>query len=133
MVKPNEAKAPEIKKSKRNLRCVFTDREMLAVGKLLAEKNTELVALENDKKRVTSDFSAKVQAAQAEISVLTNKITSGYEFRMVPCLERLGAPEPGRKEVYREDTGELVAAEDMTPGELQRQLEIVVPVKPAAA
>lgn len=112
----------ETKKSKRYLRCNLTEAEILQAGKDLADRTVELRSLEEDKKRVTSDFGAKIAAKEADISTLTNKMQSGYEFRNVTCTETLGVPTPEKKRVIRDDTGELVAIEELRSGELQREL-----------
>jgi len=124
----------DVKKSKRNLRCKFTDPELLKIGQELAEKTTELNALELDKKRVTSDFGAKIKAASAEIMLLTNKIQTGYEFRMISCTEILGRPDPTKKTVIREDLEEIIGIEDLTAAEFQRELLTISPEpNPSAA
>lgn len=114
--------SPETKKQKYNLRCTFTEPELLKLGKSLGDRTLELAALENDKKRVVKDFDAKISSVEADISVLTNQVTSGYEFRMVTCTEILGKPEAGRKSVIRDDTNEMIGIYDMTQEELQRTL-----------
>jgi hypothetical protein len=113
---------PETKKSKRNLRVVFHDGELLVIGKHLAECRQMLVSLEGDKKRIVADFSAKIAAVESEMSVAANAIATGYEFRMVSCTECLGSPTADKKTVRRDDTGELVGIEDMSASEMQREL-----------
>jgi hypothetical protein len=111
-----------VKKSKRNLRCKFTNDELLVIGKELAEHNGSLAALENDKARVVSDFAAKIKGAEAHISIMANKISTGYEFRDVPVTITMHTPVVGRKTIKRDDTSEQVSIEDMTPDELQPEL-----------
>lgn len=112
----------EKKKTKRNLRVTFSDPELLQLGKDLADKTTELRELEEDKKRVVSDFGARITAKEAEVSLLTSKLKSGYEYRMVNCTETLDFPTLGRKTISRDDTGADIAVEDMTSAEMQREL-----------
>jgi hypothetical protein len=116
--------APDRVNTKRNLRVSFTEAELLAKGRSLAEATGMLTGLENDKKRVVADFSAKIAGVVAEIQLASTAIATGYEFRMVPCTEWLGEPEPGKKSVYRDDTGLLVGVEEMTQADLQRQLPV---------
>jgi hypothetical protein len=65
----------DTKKSKRWLRCDLTNDEKLAAGKTQADKAIEKIQLENDAKRISADFKAKISACDAELQVLANKIT----------------------------------------------------------
>lgn len=123
--KEKKKKRTETKKSKRNLRCELTDAELLASGKELAEKTSALRVLADDAKRSAADFKAKVTAAESEISVLSNRVNTGYEFRIVTCTERFDTPRVGKKKITRDDTKELIGVEDMTQSEMQRELNIV--------
>ena len=121
MAKKTEKKI-ETKKTKRWLRCDLTNEEKLAAGKTQADKAIEMISLENDAKRISAEFKAKIAAVEADLQVLANKISSGYEHRNVPCTEYLGDPDPEKKTVIREDTGEQIAIEDLTEAERQREL-----------
>lgn len=111
----------DTKKDKRFLRCTLSQDELLAAGKLQADKHGELCRTEADKKRIVADIGAKIAALEAELGSLAGKITSGYEFRDVTCTVHLGTPKPEQKTIYRDDTGELVGVEDMNPAEMQRE------------
>ena|ERR1035437_4111902 len=113
---------PTVKKSKRHLRCKFNNEELLVIGTELAESNNALAALENDKASIVSEFAAKIKAAEATVSIAAHKISSGYEFRDVPVTIRMHQPVVGKKVIFRDDTNELVATEDMTQEELQPEL-----------
>lgn len=117
-------RAPEVRQSTRHLKCELSDAELLESGKALADRSAELVALENEKTRIMSDFGARIKGREADISILTNRIQSRYEFRDVLCEEWLDDPKPGKKTVRRTDTQEVVAIEDMTASEMQRELEV---------
>ena len=117
-------KLPLTKPTKRQCRYKFNDEELLALGKELAEANGQLTALEEDKKRVVSDFTAKVAAKEADVSIGVNKIQSGYEWRELPCTITFNSPVPGKKTVVRDDTQEQVAIENMTQDELQTDLKL---------
>ena len=112
----------ETKNSRRWLRVNLTREELLAAGKLQADKSLELGVIEGDRKRAADDFKAKTSALEAELTSLAGKISTGYEFRYVPCTEYLGQPEADRKTVVRNDTGETVTVEQMTESEMQREL-----------
>lgn len=112
----------EQKQSKRHLKCELTDAEILASGRELADKQAELAALENEKKRITSDFGAKIKSKEIDVSILTRRVQSGYEFRDVDCYELLDDPKPGKKTVFRCDSDSMVCIEDMSATEMQREL-----------
>ena len=112
----------ESKVTRRWLRVVLTNEELLAAGKLHADRSIEFAALENDRKRIADEFKAKTSAIEAETCVLATKISSGYEFRYVPCTEYLGEPAADKKRVIRNDTGAEIGVEDMTAAEMQREL-----------
>ena len=112
----------ESKVTRRWLRVVLTNEELLAAGKLHADRSIEFAALENDRKRIADEFKAKTSAIEAEACALAAKISSGYEFRYVPCTEYLGEPAADKKRVIRNDTGAEIGVEDMTAAEMQREL-----------
>jgi hypothetical protein len=123
-------KAPITKKSTRNLPYRFTDEELLGIGKELAERTEQLTALESDKKRVVSDFAAKIAGKESDISVLTNKIRSGYEYRELPVTEVMHTPKPGLKQIIRDDDGKVAGEERMTNSELQEELQLAEKSEP---
>jgi hypothetical protein len=112
----------ETKKEKRHLRVNLTRDELLAAGKSNADKTIALNALEGDKKRINDDLKAKISALQAEVQVLSNKISTGYEYRDVTCTVFLGDPAPDKKRIVRDDNFEEVGVEDMSQVEMQREL-----------
>lgn len=118
---------PEIKKITQKLRCLLTDEEKICAGKELAEATESIETLENDKAQIVADFKAKITAAQAQISVLSNKLRSGYEFRDVACELRYDVPAKGQKQVFRLDTKKVVETAPMTEEEKQRQLPLEEP------
>lgn len=114
----------EEKRENRLLRVNLTKEELLAAGKDQADKFIQIAALEEDKKRVTDDFKAKTSALEAEVQVLSNRISSGYDHRNVECVVYLAHPKPTQKTIIRLDTQEVVGIEDMTKAELQRELDL---------
>jgi hypothetical protein len=112
------------KPCKHMCRYEFNDPELLAIGKELAEYNEQLDAIEQDKKRVVSDFAAKIASHESDISLAVNKIRSGYEYRDLPCTVRFHQPKTGKKEIVRDDTGLVVAVQDMTEFDLQALLPL---------
>ena len=112
----------EFKKTNRSLKCILTREELLAKGKQAAEKVIELGALEQDKKRITDEFKAKISGVEADLGILSNAVNTGTEFRSVECLEYLGDPSPEKKRIVRQDTGDEVGVEFMSSSEMQREL-----------
>ncbi len=113
---------PDIKFEKRNLKYFFKDGEIRDLGKKLAELHETYCSLEADKKRTVKDFDAKLSAVEAEAGIVTNSIRSGYEYRDIPVTITLDSPKAGQKTTTRDDTGEIVAVEEMTYEEKQREL-----------
>lgn len=113
----------EVRKNKRSLKCKFTEPEILALGRELAEKNELASQLEAEKKRVVKEFDAKVAEAEAQIQLASGKIQSGYEYRMVECSETFGEPEDNRKTVRRLDLNEIVEVRELSAEETQRVLD----------
>jgi hypothetical protein len=120
----NKKPKPVVKKEKRFLRCRFTPEELLEVGKTLADATNALVGLEEDKKRVMSDFKAKLDAKNADITIASNKISTGYENRSVECDLVMNTPTEGKKTVIRTDTKEKVGVEEMSEQELNPELPL---------
>lgn len=103
-----------------NLKCLLTEKELLAKGREQADKQQEAQKIKADAKRVASDFKAKADAVDAQLSVLANTIASGYEFRDVRCPVVFHSPEKNRKTVIRQDTGETVRVADMDARDYER-------------
>jgi outer membrane murein-binding lipoprotein Lpp len=104
------------------LRYEFSEKETLELASKLATRNNDVKTLEEDKKRVTSDFKAKIDAASADISLLSSKVSNGYEYRDIKCGVKFHAPADGMKQLVRMDTGEVVATEEMNDIEKQAVL-----------
>lgn len=109
----------------RHVKYIFTDPELLQIGKDLADKSNALQELNGAKKRVTSDFGAKIAAAESEIGILSRNISTGAEYRMVKCSQELNSPVLGKKTIRRNDTFEAIETVDMTQEEMQTTLEFV--------
>lgn len=120
------------KKDERNCKYKFNDAELLDIGKSLAESNQKLSALEDDKKRVTSDFAARISGGEADVSVAVNKMRSGYEWRKLPVTIHFDKPKPGRKQFVRDDNGEIVGDEAMDENDRQAVLDFEQPANPEA-
>ena len=106
------------------LRYEFSQSEILELGKTLAEANSKLARIEQDKKRVTADFGSQISNQQSLIQTVSQNISSGYEMRQIICHVVYNHPAQGRKTIVRTDTEEIVEIVEMTDDELQEQLPL---------
>ena len=118
---------------KRNLRWIFTQPEILEISKRLAEKNGAVVTLEDEKKRATKDYAARISTVENEVNDLARKVTNGYEFRDIDCRVVFDLPKPGMKTITRLDTLEQVGVEEMTFPEKQLTIPAVDEAAPEKA
>ncbi len=124
--KPKTAVAPAKpdKKIEMQLRHQFSIAETVEIAKKMAEASRELTQAEDEKKAITSQLKAKVDAIAARVSEHAGKINSGFEYRNTPVLVKYNTPKTGQKQFTRLDTNELIATEEMSMGELQMDLPI---------
>ncbi len=101
------------------LDCLLTVEEMKTFGVELADVSQKKRRLEDDKKQAMSQYKAEIDAADAEINAISQKISSGREVRKVECTIYYHTPEKGMKTIRRNDTGETVKAMKMTDSELE--------------
>lgn len=120
------------KKTEINLRVEFTRDEIVELALKQGEAFNELNRAEEDKKAVTAQLKAKCEGISARISEITGKLTSGFEYRVVPCEIRYDDPKPGLKTTYRLDTGATVNVDPMTLAERQAELDLNGKSSPAA-
>lgn len=108
---------PAKKECSQQLRYLFNNDELREQGKRLAETHDKLDELERDKKRVTTDFAAKISAVKAEAGSLAANVSTGYQLRDILCTAVMDTPKLGMKRITRNDSGEVVSEEPMTPTE----------------
>jgi hypothetical protein len=99
---------------KRTLRYDFTAVEVHDLSMALAGKNKEIVTLKKQKSSVVSEYTAKINAAEASCNDLSNKVADGYEHRDVDCEVIFNQPDNGKKTIIRKDSNTLVGVEAMT-------------------
>lgn len=109
-------------KIKQSLKCIFTEPEILKLGRSLAETTERKAQTEAEKKTVVKQFDARIAQAEAEIAQATSNIQSGYEYRNVECTVTYGEPDATQKTTRRLDTLETVEVRAMTGEEMQRKL-----------
>lgn len=101
------------KTEKRSLRCDLTAKEVHDVSIQLAEKNKSLVAIEEEKKSVTSQYKARIDETKATINKLSNVVTDGFEMREIECTIEYHKPSQGKKTIIRKDLDKTHAIESM--------------------
>lgn len=107
------------KTERQNLAYKFTEPELVILAKSAAEKQSQLKALEDGRKMVADEWKAKISACQSEITNLSNKISSGIEYRDYECPVKFDTPKKGYKSLYHPETGELVTTKEMTASEIR--------------
>ena len=112
-------------KIKKSLPVKLTTEEFVSKGKEISREQNEMVRLMSNLKEVSSDFKAKIAQKEAAINCLSITISNGYEYRDVDC-QYTYRPDAGLKDLYRNDTGEMVRTEAMTPEDFQE----VLPLEP---
>ena len=99
---------------KRTLRYDFTAVEVHDLSMALAGKNKEIVTLKKQKSSAVSQYTAKINEAEASCNDLSNKVSDGYEHREVDCEVIFNQPDNGKKTIIRKDSNTLVGVESMT-------------------
>lgn len=105
-------------KTTKILNCTFTTEELKEIGVKLALENQRKERLEDEKKQSQSQFKSEIDAADAKIKSLAQKLARGSEDREIECDILFNTPEEGKKTVKRGDTGEVVQVLNMTESEL---------------
>lgn len=113
----------EKRSTARFLRYDFSENEKAILAEEMARKITEAEDMEDQKKAVTSEYTAKINSAQAEAQSKAKKLTSGFEMRQVDCEEILDYEEK-TVVVVRLDTNKQIETRTMTNYELQQSLDL---------
>ncbi|HWL51329.1 MAG TPA: hypothetical protein VNQ90_02780 [Chthoniobacteraceae bacterium] len=120
------AELPTSTIERKNLEYRFTNDELLGIAKKAAEEQTRLKSLEESKKMVMDEWKAKLSACQAEITNLSNKVSSGIEYRDYDCPVVYNEPRKGFKTCYHPETREVVYVKEMTQGEVDKTSQAVL-------
>lgn len=102
------------KAEKRSLRYDFTASEIHDLSLQLAGKTKEYQSLTEEKKTVTSQYSARLNEIKATCNKLSNQVSDGFEYRDIECEIQYHKPQQGKKTIIRKDTGKTTAVETMT-------------------
>lgn len=99
---------------KRTLRYDFTAVEIHDLSMDLASKTKEIVTLKKQKTSAVSQYTAKINEAEANCNNLSNKVADGYEHRDIDCDVFFNQPVQGKKTIIRKDSNTLVGVEEMS-------------------
>ena len=105
----------------RTLKCQLTDDEIKQATEELTQSLDSLEVLEDDKKKMASDYKAQIEAKEAMIRVLKNRVRDKYEMRPVRCTMTLNYTQQ-TVSVIREDTQEVVKNRQMNEDEKQMEM-----------
>lgn len=109
------------------LKCHFTQEEMTEFRDKLANSIMDLSSIEDEKKSVMSDYTARINEKKAMINRVASNIRNGYEHREVKCLIHYDFTRRV-KTFFRDDTGEQVQEEVITPDECQVEIPGLEPI-----
>lgn len=99
---------------KRSLRYDFTASEIHDLSLELAKKTKELSSLAEEKKTVTSQYSARLNEVKATTNKLSNQVADGWEYREIDCEVIYHKPQQGKKTIIRKDTDKVAMIETMS-------------------
>lgn len=108
---------------KKHLACKLSNDELLEVGRELARKENEKLALDDEKKKATAEFSSREKSIKADIGVFTHKVTTGEEHKDVECKYVINWSDRSRQ-LIRLDTKEVVRTETVSESECQTRLDL---------
>lgn len=101
----------------------FTDQERLELAKQLATKTTEKDQLNDSKKNYVSQMKSEIDGVDAEIKLLSQKITTGAEFREFFCRCEFDY-ENGVKHWIDDQTGEVRKSEKLSANDWQMRMDL---------
>lgn len=102
MFENNGKKAIEVQ----NLKYVYTQQELVELGREYAYANRQLAELEDQKKSVVAQLNSQISAQKEMVNILTSKVGNGYRYDNVECLIDFHTPEKGTKTLTRTDIDE---------------------------
>jgi hypothetical protein len=105
------------------LECVLTDNEKLAYSADLAEHIGNKARAEDNLKSFKSQIKSEIDGHTAAINLLSGKISSGKEFRLVD-IEIHFDYNTRMKTYIRKDTGQVFKTEGIRQDELQLHLDL---------
>lgn len=100
----------------------LTEKEREERGISLATTQLDIINLEEEAKALANDYKERIGGLKARSRAESVIVSRGEEHREVECEIKYGVPNKTHKTIIRNDTGETVAVEPMSPNELQPQL-----------
>jgi len=84
----------------------FTALEIYELSLNLANKTKELSSIKEEKKAISSQYTAKENEARATCNKLSNQVSDGHEIREIECAIDYHKPAQGFKTLTRKDNGQ---------------------------
>ena len=106
------------------LRYNYTPDERREKGQQLADTHIRLGAVNDELDRIKSDYKAKTQTLEADITTLSTQVSTGYEMREYVCFYEYDQPEKGKKTLRRKEPPcDVVRVEEMTEADRQTVMD----------
>ena len=108
------------------LRYNYTPDERREKGQQLADTHIRLGTVNDELDRIKSDYKAKIQTLEADITTLSTQVSTGYEMREYVCFYEYDQPEKGKKTLRRKEPPcDVVRVEEMTEADRQTVMESI--------
>ena len=108
------------------LRYNYTPDERREKGQQLADTHIRLGAVNDELDRIKSDYKAKTQTLEADITTLSTQVSTGYEMREYVCFYEYDQPENGKKTLRRKEPPcDIVRVEEMTEADRQTVMDSI--------
>lgn len=108
------------------LRYNYTPDERREKGQQLADTHIRLGSVNDELDRIKSDYKAKIQLHETEISTLSTQVSTGCEMREYVCFFEYDQPEKGKKTLRRKEPPcDIVRVEEMTIADRQTVMDAI--------
>lgn len=108
------------------LRYNYTPDERREKGQQLADTHIRLGTVNDELDRIKSDYKAKIQTLEADITTLSTQVSTGYEMREYVCFYEYDQPEKGKKTLRRKEPPcDVVRVEEMTEADRQTVMDSI--------
>ena len=110
--------------TREHLAVKLTEAELLEAGSEVSKDLQDLSAMGDKKADVAADFKSKEKKLDANIAILSRKLSTKEEYRDVNC-EWFYDLKKDKKTLKRLDTNEIIRVEDITSNDRQSNFEEV--------
>ena len=110
-------------KCTRSLECVIEEEKLRNYAKDLADVTKKKMRMEDQKRSFTKQIGAELEACSAQINLLSDKVSTGKEYRDIECAIEYDW-ERKEKAIVRIDTGDVVSTDIIKEDELQEHLNL---------